>query len=515
MKIYFVKEDSFLKIFKTLEKIPRGKQVEITIDPEHTLFDNERRWKQIKEIIEKRSLDTTFVTTTEKAKDFFQKIWLKVNHTESNKFLKAIRLIYNFFFNFKRFHLETIKSGWKDGNKYNAIIVFGIEAIFLWVIIYFVIWLLIPTAKIEINPSQQSETIIYNFRYYPSENVDYPRYSRFLSIPFYTWSLDYKYDMSMNTTNIKYLQNPSIWEIKIFNKTEEKFNLVPNTRFVTEDGRLFQTTNWIEIPAGYQWVPWELVIRVKAMEKDENDILMWNRWNITKWTILYIRNLKQSYFLKDIYAVALDDFSGWTLNSEWTITQKDIELLSWKLSTYIAQQKKNIITQNFNIQNAILLWFDNTIDADINSIDIPYKSWQNSAILKWTVSANINFIYIKREDLINAFSEYMQQRPSDKTQLLSIDKNSLAFFDDDWITETDWTYIVPTKIDVIQWYDFSKDINGILDDIKSHIVSMEKEEARNYVLQFSEIASLKIKVKPSRYWNIPKLKSRINISINN
>jgi hypothetical protein len=56
----------------------------------------------------------------------------------------------------------------------------------------------------------------------------------------------------MNTTNIKYLQNPSIGEIKIFNKTEKEFALVPNTRFITDDGRLFQTTNWIEIPAGYE-----------------------------------------------------------------------------------------------------------------------------------------------------------------------------------------------------------------------------------------------------------------------
>lgn len=515
MKIFFVKEDSFLKIFKTLEKIPRGKQVEITIDPEHPLFDNERWWKQIKEIIEKRSLDTIFVTSTEKSKAFFQKIWLKINHTESNKFLKIIWLIYNFFFNFKKFHLETIKNWSKDWYKYNAFIVFWIEAIFLWIVIYFVIWLLIPTAKIEINPSQESETIIYNFRYYPSENTDYPRYSRFLSIPFYTGTLDYKYDMSMNTSNIKYLQNPSIWEIKIFNKTEERYNLVPNTRFITEDWKLFQTTNWIDIPAWYQWVPWELVIRVKAMEKDENDILMWNRWNITKWTILYIRNLKQSYFLKDIYAVALEDFTWWSLNSEWTITQNDIDLLSGKLNTYIEQQKKNIITQNFDIPNAILLWFNDTTSSKVKSIDIPYKSWQNSSILKWTISADIGFIYIKWEDLIDAFSEYMQQRPSEKSQLLSIDKNSLAFYDDDWITETDWTYIVPTKINVIQWYDFSKDINWIIDDIKSRITSMDKEEARNYILQFSEIASIKIKVKPARYWNIPKLKSRINITINN
>ena len=508
MKIFFVKEDSFLKIFKTLEKIPRGKEVEITIDPEHPLFDNEWRWKWIKDIIFKRSLDVTVVTQTEKAKEFFEKIWIKVKHTETNKFVKAVQMIYNFFFDIKKFHLDTIKN-WK---KYNTIMIFGLEWVFLAIIIYLIIWLLIPTAKITINPSQANETIIYNFRYYPASDTDYPRYSRFLSIPFYTGSLDYQYDLSINTANIKYLQNPSLWEVKIFNKTNEELKLVPNTRFITEDGKLFQTTSRITIPSAYEDVPWEVVVRLKAMEKDENEVLMWNRWNITKWTILYIRNLKQSYFLKEVYAVAMDDFSGGSLNSEWTITDNDIELLSWKLATYIEQQKWNIITQNFNIKDGILLSFNDMTDATINSIDIPYKSGQNSSILQWTVTSTINFKYINWQDIINAFSEYMEQRPSDKTQLISIDKSTLAFFTDDWIKENDGTYIVPTKIEVIEWYDFKKDINGLIDDIKAHIVSMNTEDARNYILQFAEIASTKIKVTPRRYWSIPKLKSRIKIN---
>lgn len=511
MKIFFVKEDSFLKIFKTLEKIPRGKEVEITIDPEHQLFDNEWRWKQIKDIIFKRSLDVTVVTKTEKAKEFFQKIWIKVHHTETNKFVKAVQMIYNFFFDIKKFHLDTIKN-WK---KYNTIIIFWLEWIFLAVIIYLIIWLLIPTAKITINPSQWNETIIYNFRYYPAENVDYPRYSRFLSIPFYTGSLEYSYDLSINTSNIKYLQNPSIWEVKIFNKTNERLKLVPNTRFITEDGKLFQTTNWIDIPAWVDWVPWELVVRLKAMEKDENEVMMWNRWNITKWTILYIRNLKQSYFLKDVYAVVLEDFSWWTLNSEGTITQGDIDLLSGKLVTYIDQQKKNIATQNFNVKNAVLLSFNDMTDSQITSISIPYESWQNSSILQGTITATISFKYVTWTDIINAFSEYMWQRPSEKTQLISIDTNTLAFFDEEEIRESDGTYIVPTKIEVIEWYDFKKDINNIITDIKAHIVSMWIEDARNYILQFSEVASTKIKVTPGRYDSIPKLKSRINIIVNN
>lgn len=510
MKIFFVKEDSFLKIFKTLEKIPRGKEVEITIDPEHQLFDNEWRWKQIKDIIFKRSLDVTVITQTEKAKDFFQKIWIKVKHTETNKFVKAVQMIYNFFFDIKKFHLDTIK----NGKKYNTIIIFWLEWIFLAVIVYLIIWLLIPTAKITINPAQENETIIYNFRYYPDTNNDYPRYSRFLSIPFYTGSIDYNYDLSINTSNIKYLQNPSFGEVKIFNKTNEELKLVPNTRFITDDWKLFQSTSWITIPAWYEGTPWEIVIKLKAMEKDENEVLMWSRWNIAKGTIMYIRNLKQSYFLKDIYAVAIDDFSGGTLDSEGTITQQDIDLLSWKLATYIEQQKKNIITQNFNIKDGILLSFNDITEATINSINIPYHSWQNSSILQGTVNATIHFKYVMREDMINAFSEYMQQRPSEKTQLISIDKNTLTFFSDEEIKENDGTYIVPTKIEVIEWYDFKKDINGIIDDIKAHIISMNSEDARNYILQFSEVASTKIKVTPRRYWSIPKLKSRIKITTN-
>ncbi|NOZ44163.1 MAG: hypothetical protein GXP45_03345 [bacterium] len=41
MKIYFLKEHSLYKIFKTLEKVPVGKTVQIFFDPEHSFFENE------------------------------------------------------------------------------------------------------------------------------------------------------------------------------------------------------------------------------------------------------------------------------------------------------------------------------------------------------------------------------------------------------------------------------------------------------------------------------------------
>lgn len=507
MKLFFSADDSLYKIFKTLEKIPRGKPVDISIEASHSLFDNEWRWKQIKETLEKRWVDATFSTQDEKSHKFFEKIGLKTNYVEKNKLLQILNTIYLFFFDIKKFHLDT---KWK---KLSWILVFGFEVIFTLWVLYLIYLLVIPNAKITINPSQNTETIIYNFRYYPADS-DFSSYSKYISIPYYTWSLEYSYELSMNITNIKYLQNPSVWKIKIYNTLNQDFTFVPNTRFITEDWRLFQITNYIKVPAWSTEAPSETVVTVKAMEYDDNGILMWNRWNIPWWTRLLIKNLKESFFLEQIYAVAIGDFAGWTLDSQWQISQEDIDLLSWKLTSYISQQKKNIAIQNFSNKDVILLTFPDSISYEIKSIDIPFEVWDDSTLINWSVKAEIGYIYIKWGDLIDAFSKYIQQRPSEKAKFISLDQNSLVFYENDWTVDDKWVHVVPTKIQVIQWYDFNKDINWILDEIKSHIVWAEKEDARIYILQYPEISSVKLKVVPWRYSNIPKLKSRIRILVN-
>lgn len=509
MKLFFLAEDSLYKIFKTLEKVPKWKQLEISIDSHHSIFDNEWWWKQIKEVLDKRSLNVTFVTKTEKARKFFNKMGLKTNYVEKNKIIKVLTLVYLFIFNIKKFHLYSLN----NKKWYTFFLVFGFEILFVLGILYLLYSLILPSAKIDIHSAQHVETIIYNFRYYSHSNKEFPRYSRFISVPFYTGSLDYEHDMSMNTNNIKYLQNPSRGLIKIYNTTDKEYAFVPNTRFVTDDGRLFKTTNWVKIPAGYEWIPGEKIIRVKAMEKDDTGILMWSRWNIPVGTKLYIKNLKQSLFFKEVYAVSMEEFTGGNLTSEWIVTQDDIYLLKEKLKKYVDQQKKNIVIQNFNQKNGVLLIFEDTIDLSISNIKIPHFTGEKTPIMHGSINADIGYIYVKWEDLIEAFAGYIQQRPSEKTQLVSIDKNSLAFFDDEDVRVEDWTFIIPTKIDIIQWYDFNKDVNWIIDDIKNHIVWWKKEESREYILSFPEVSSVDIKITPMRYNTISKLKSRIKIRL--
>ena len=150
MKLFFLAEDSLYKIFKTLEKVPKWKQLEISIDSHHSLFDNEWRGKQIKEVLDKRSLNVTFITKTEKSRRFFDSIWLKTNHIEKNKFIKVAKLLYLFVFNIKKFHLYSLNKR----NSYNFVLVIWFEALFVLWILYLLYSLILPWAKIEISPSK-------------------------------------------------------------------------------------------------------------------------------------------------------------------------------------------------------------------------------------------------------------------------------------------------------------------------------------------------------------------------
>ena len=221
MKLFFLKDHSLYKIFKTLEKIPYGKSVHIHIDPEHAFFDNERRGTQIKDLLVKRNLHASFITKTEKAKKFFEKVDLPVIHHQQHQILKVLNLIYLFFFNIKNFHLEAY-------TKKNSVfyLVFSFELLFMAIILYGLYSLILPRTIVQISPSTQTENIIYNFRYYPDSNLTYPKQAKNLSIPFHTGFIDYKYTMSISVDNIKHIQNPSQGTISISNPGKDSYTLL-------------------------------------------------------------------------------------------------------------------------------------------------------------------------------------------------------------------------------------------------------------------------------------------------
>ncbi len=506
MKIYFLKEDSLYKIFKTLEKVPVGKTVQIHIDPEHSFFQNEWWGAQMQEILSKRKIQATFVTKNERNRVFFEKLGFAVEYQEKNKIVKALHVAYMFLFNIKKFHLYVY-------TKKNFIfyLVFVFEAVFILWILYLLYSLILPSVKVHIYPAHQVESIIYNFRYYPHEDTSYVDDSRYLNIPFYTGYFDYQYDMTISASHLKHIHHPSQGLVKLYNKTDKAYSFVPNTRFETSDGRMFQSLDWFKLWPGTQRVPGEVIIAVKAMEKDVNGAYMWVRGNIDKWTRMYIKNLKASFYLKDVYAESIENFTGGAYHTEWKVTAEDIAVLSGKLYDYIQKQKKNIVNQNFTIDGAILLPFSELMHVDILWVSVKNKAGEDTSQVQGTIVARLHFVYIKSKDLLDAVGKYIKQRPSEKVQLVTIDTNTLSFFDN--IKFKNGIYVIPTKIDVIQWYNFEYDVNGVLEDIKDAILWKQEDEARKIILDYPEISTVHLRVKPIWYSEVPKLKSRIKVEI--
>ena len=512
MKFFFAKTDSLYKIFKSLEKVPSHRSIEIFVDPEHTLFDNEWWWEQIKDILDKNGIDATFVTKNKKNREYFEAVWLKTNLMKEKKVQRALNTVYLFFFNIKKFHLQTYES-----KKYLFIMIFFLEILLILWILWFIISLIVPNATIVLRPSESAETIIYNVRYYPKDDSLSATENRFLYVPFYTWSLGYKYELTISTANSKYISNPSQGKIKIYNKRDKEYNIMKNTQFKTSDGLIFRAVDDFILPAWTEKNPSETVITVKADEYDDNWELIGIRWNIPFKTQMYIIKLEESSIKKDIWAESIEKFYWWDSESIWTVTDNDIQQLKQKLVDQVYAKKIQTVTENFQITWWVMLPFDTITTTTFNNIEIPYLSGDDVSTIKWTAYVTYNYVYVLWSDLYQVFMTYINERQPENNIISRIDSNTLQFLKNSNTTNSDeikkiWkSYVISTQVDVIQTYDFEHDPRQIFPEIKNNIAGIGIDEARNYILStYDEIWSVKISV-PLWYNSIPVIKSRIKI----
>jgi hypothetical protein len=107
----------------------------------------------------------------------------------------------------------------------------------------------------------------------------------------------------------------------------------------------------------------------------------------------------------------------------------------------------------------------------------------------------------------------VKQRLYDKMKVFTIDTASIVLFKD--MKQESWhIFVIPTKVDIKQYYDFAKDVNSILPDMKERIVGLNEEKAREVLFSYPEISSFDITIRPPRYTTVSKLKSRINVYVN-
>lgn len=381
-------------------------------------------------------------------------------------------------------------------------------------ILWWLALFILPSANITLKVAQQRENIIYNFRYYPHADWEYLGAIKQLSIPYYTGAIEYRYSLAISTENIHHIINPSAWTVKIYNKTPNELNLLANTRFVTKDGLTFLTKEPITIPAGSEKTASELKVKLYAAEYDEHQQIIGTRGNIPNNTKLTIKNIKDSFYLNLIRAEAIENFTWGSSTSLGMISENDRELLAKKIKDAVYRDKLNIVSREFKEKNTMVLLADSLIKTRFNDISIEGKIGDRATTLKGNAQVSFDFFYLKRSDVVKAFSLYVHERQSDSIQLISIDPTSFALIMQDFKRAVqDKVFVVPTKVAILQGYDFTRDIKGILAMIKNAIVWKTIEESRKIILTYPEIASTKIDVWVFGGDSLPNIKSRLNLQV--
>ncbi len=507
MKLFFLREDSLYKIFKTLEKIPKNKKVSLFIDEENQFFSNIWRWKQVKATLEEKNINATFVVKSAKAKIYLEEVGLQIHYEAPHKFAEFMRLAYLFFFNAKEFHLYIFAK-----RNYSFYIIFGFELCVVLGILYGLYSIILPSATVTIKPAYNLEDIVYNFRYYPKDKPINEKEVIFIWIPYQTGYIQYNYTMTTNVQNVKYFQKPSQGRIKIINTQNKSLSLLKNTKFITDEGLLFQTAEWVNVPAKNNEKFGEVAVQVTALELDAKNEVIGQRWNLPKDKRLYAKNLPASMIQKNVYAVVINNFTGWQTAIQSVITTGDISAIKKKLVDHVQNNKKVIATKYFNLEDAYLLRFNDLMTVEIVDTKVKNQPWEKTALVEWEISAKILIRFVQRQDIGEWVKKYLEQRPNENLQLITVDKKSLILYDK---TDTNNSFIIPTRISTIWWYNFDKDINGIKEEMRDKLVWVSEEEAKSIMLTYPTVWDVFITTTPPRYNRLPMLKSRILFKIQN
>lgn len=492
---------------KSLEKIPKGKQLFLYIDNENSFFEHPWRGKQIDSLLKEKGVPYTCVCKDSKSRKYFEDVGMPYKYDAPNRVLQSLHLVGMFLFNFKKFHLSVF-------TKKNTLSYFFIiwEVLLIAAIIFVMYQFLVPSTKVLLQPAYTVEEIVYNFRYYQEGSQSWAmlQNSSYISVPYQVGAMHYSQTMSVPIYSLQYLGKPSSGKIVVANTLATPYKLKIGTRFVTDDNLVYTADSAFTLPAWSRTNPSLTTISVTASDKDENGEIIGNRGNIASGTRLLIRNLQQSYVMGSVYATTENDFGGGYTNSWGVVTEKDIDIVKEKLLAAVSGENKSLIVKKqFSNENQFLLPLPNLIRVEDVKYTINAKSGDKVDIVEWKIDVTYRYPYIIWNNLLDSIMYYIDQRPSHTRQLISLQKNTTIFYDTSVVGDM---VIIPTKVSAVWWYDFKQDSARLLDDMTEKIAGKTEAEAKKILLSYPEVSAVVLKLSPAWSDTLPTLKSRISFS---
>lgn len=281
-------------------------------------------------------------------------------------------------------------------------------------------------------------------------------------------------------------------EIEIINNTNQSFNFVKTTRFLTLNNLLFRLENQTFVPAQG---------KTKAMVYADK---MGSEFEIgpTRFTIPGLSANLQT----QVYAESKEKMKG-GIKKIGFITDKDISEAKKNIEETI-NQKAEILTQEKIKEKGITLTDWKMILGDKRiSLESDAKAGEEKGEFQIKGKINLSFIIFNEKDLSELIKKLAQENMPEDKKLINIETETLKY-DLKKINLTEKT----AELDInIRISSIIKENFHIFDFEK--IKKMESKEIKNFLEQYREIEEIKIRFNPFWKRKTPTRNELIKINI--
>lgn len=287
------------------------------------------------------------------------------------------------------------------------------------------------------------------------------------------------------TTGVRANSTKASGKIVVYNaySTSDQ-SLIADTRFVSDNGKLFRTPVRIVVPGahyeGSKLIPGEIEITVVAGEAGEE-------YNIGPSTFS-IPGLAGTPRYTAFYAKSFGSMTGGAEAETVMVTKKDIEGAEEILSSRALQEAKKALADSLSSENYIME--DDALTAEVSEVLTLAKEGQEVESFSVQAKAEATAIVFKKEELEKFAQSYVSENlPEGKL----MDENSLAI-----------SYL-PKSVDlkngkILLDVEISAEIYPLINEnaIKEAVKNKRSEEIPPALNQFSEIEKSQARLWP--FW---------------
>ncbi|MDD2891702.1 MAG: hypothetical protein PHQ95_01945 [Candidatus Gracilibacteria bacterium] len=323
--------------------------------------------------------------------------------------------------------------------------------------------------------------------------------------------LEIPMEYTFNVTTIDEMSTKNAYgTVEIYNELSQEQTFRPATRFITDDGIIFKTDEWVRIPAtrslSGMTVIGKTTVTLMADTYDVNGGIIGVRGNIKEGNILTVPGLK---FNRDkIYAKTISDFQGGTNPKIHILTDKEVtsfkEILTEKLKSKALEELKDTIkkTNTENGENYDILPINDNIIYTVENLLLSHGAKIGDKMDEVTISGSVKI------------STYTYDRNATLFYLKTILNESLLFGTEKLIRVNDESLRITnviskninpqfslkgtTELDATISYNFEDVSNNLTKKLKNLIVNTSPKEATSLLLNDNNIASVKISFSP--FW---------------